>query len=89
MIANCIPIESQIVCRTVMFIKNTLSSKNTHVNLLMNIAMQGSQSSMSKSINYILARYRLTHYMFYAEASARIIRDVRQSACSNIEINSL
>ena len=72
-IANCVPIECQIACRTVKVIKNTLSGQNSHAKLLMNMVIQGSQSTVSKTVNYILEKYHLTHMMFHTESIGSII----------------
>ena len=64
MIADCVPIECQIACRTVTFMKNTRSGQNSNANLLMNINL---------SLKLILAKYYLTHMMFHTESVGSII----------------
>ena len=64
-IADCQPIEGQILCRTAKFIYGALSSQNTYLNLLMNIVTRGSRSAVSKTYNYILYKCKLSRNMFY------------------------
>ena len=66
-IAECFPIESQILCRILKFICSSLSSQNNYLSLLMKIVISGSRSALSKTYNHILYKCRLTKNMLYRE----------------------
>ena len=62
-IAECSHIETQLLCRLVKFVNGDISSHNVQLNLLMNIAINGSLSHMSDNINHMLSKAKITRHM--------------------------
>ena len=62
-IAECSHIETQLLCRLVKFVNGAISSHNVQLNLLMNIAINGSLSHMSDNINHMLSKAKITRHM--------------------------
>ena len=63
-IAECSHIETQLLCRLVKFVNGAISSHNVQLNLLMNIATNGSLSHMSDNIiNHMLSKAEITRHM--------------------------
>ena len=62
-IADCKHIETQLLCRLVKFICCAISSQNLHLNMLIDIAMNGSLSPMADSFNHLLSKSKITRYM--------------------------
>ena len=62
-IADCKHIETQLLCRLVKFICGAISSQNLHLNMLIDIAMNGSLSPMADSFNHLLSKSKITRYM--------------------------
>ena len=65
LIANCLPIETQIISRMVKFVQGCIKSDNPSLKLLSDMALRGSGSHFSKSCNHIMASYNLTYCDFY------------------------
>ena len=49
------------------------------------MVIQGSRSTVSKTFNYILAKYHLTHMMFYKEYVASIIYKIKNVICNETD----
>ena len=62
-IAECKHIETQLLCRLVKFVNGAISSHNVKLNLLMNIAINGSLSHISDNINHMLSKAKITRHM--------------------------
>ena len=62
-IAECSHIETQLLCRLVKFVNSAISRLNVQLNLLMNIAINGSLSHMSDNINHMLSKAKITRHM--------------------------
>jgi hypothetical protein len=73
-IAECLPIECQILCRISKFVCSSLSSQNHYLSLLMNIVTNGSRSALSKTFNHVLCRCGLSRDIFYRENAYNICR---------------
>ena len=73
-IAECHPIECQLLCRISKCICTSLSSQNMYLSLLMNLVTRGSRSAISKTFNHMLSKCRLTKNIFYSEKSYNICR---------------
>ena len=80
-IADCQPVEDQILCRTAKCIYDALSSQNTYLNLLMNIVTRGSRSAVSKTYNYILCKCKLSRNMFYNTNTFSCVRSKIMNSC--------
>ena len=65
LIANCLPIETQIISRMVKFVQGCIKSDKPSLKLLSDMALRGSGSHFSKSCNHIMASYNLTYCDFY------------------------
>ena len=59
LIANCLPIETQVINRMVKFVQGCIKSDNPSLKLLSDMALRGSGSHFSKSCNHIMASYDL------------------------------
>ena len=57
LIANWLPIQTQIISRMVKFVQGC---DNHSLKLLSDVALRGSGSHLSKSCNHIMASYNLT-----------------------------
>jgi hypothetical protein len=79
LIANCKPIECQLMCRMAKFIFSCLSSQNMSLCLLSDLVTRGSGSSISKSFNYILFKCRFTNNMFYNNSLSKIMKFINAS----------
>ena len=64
LLANCLPIQIQIMIRLVRFMQSCLKCNNTSLKMLSNLALQGSGSYMSKSFNYILSKLKFDAITF-------------------------
>ena len=62
-IAECKHIETQLLCRLVKFVNGAISSHNVKLNLLMNIAINGSLSHISDNINHMLSKGKITRHL--------------------------
>ena len=63
-IANCRPIECQILSRIANFIKTTLSSVNDNLTLIMNIVVNGNSSNTGQSFKHLLTRCNMSSNTF-------------------------
>lgn len=68
-IAECMPIQVQLINRMTRFISSCLSDNNRTVQLLSQLALRGSGSNMSKSINFIMSKYRMDPLCFTSEVN--------------------
>ena len=59
LLADCLPIQIQIMKRMVRFMQSCLKCNKTSLKMLSHLAIQGSGSYMSKSCNYILSKLKL------------------------------
>ena len=64
LLADCLPIQIQIIIQMVQFMLNCLKCNNTSLKILSHLALQGSGSYMSKSFNYILSKLKLDTMTF-------------------------
>ena len=58
-LAECLPIQIQIMNRMVRFMQICLKCNNSSLNMLSPLSFHGSGSHMSKSFNYILSQFKL------------------------------
>ena len=65
LIANCLPIQTQIISRMVKFVQGCIKSDNPSLKLLSDMALRDSGSYFSKSCKHIMASYNLTYCDFY------------------------
>ena len=87
-IAGTQSIECQIITRKIKFICSALQSPNVSLQHLMNIAIQGSGSCISKSINHILATFKYTIDKV-CNRSNTLINDIKMACNNNVDIHIL
>ena len=81
-------IECQIITCKIKFICSALQSPNVSLQHLMNIAIQGSGSCISKSINHILATFKYTIDKV-CNRSNTLINDIKVACNNNVDIHIL
>lgn len=75
-IADCMHIETQLLCRFTKFITNGMSNNNTSLKLLLTVAINGSRSTISKNVNYLLYRTHISRSMLFSKNQASLIKIV-------------
>lgn len=65
LLADCLPIQIQIMNRMVRFMQSCLKCSNSSLKMLSHLAFQGSGSYMSKSFNYIMSKFKLDAMTFF------------------------
>lgn len=63
-IAQCLHIETQLLCRFAKFVFKAISSQNVYLSMLMNMSIQGSRSPLSDNFNHMLAKSGISRVMF-------------------------
>ena len=74
----------QIVLRSMNIVLRGIQSPNNVTNLLMNLALKGSNSSISKSVNRYLYKFNLCNDVFTYCSSAHFRRSMERSHAVDI-----
>jgi hypothetical protein len=84
LICDDIPIEAQLHKRFIKFLVNIINSSNECVNICGNLALNGSCSQVSKSINYVCHQYGICKYKSVSNLMSIINADVASNIDENV-----
>lgn len=89
LIADCLPIQIQFLSRIVRFIQSCIRSHNDVLNVLSNLALSGSGSSVAGSCNFIMSKYKLVLNDFYTFSHNRFISLFQSDYFKQLDVNIL
>ena len=87
-ICGDIPIDAQLHKRFVKFMYNIMNSKNKCVNICGKLAIYGSQSQTSCSINYVCDKYGLCKYFFHLKSLSKLMLVINEYVTKNVDKSS-
>ena len=87
-ICGDIPIDAQLHKRFIKFMYNIMNSKNKCVNICGKLAIYGSQSQTSCSINYVCDKYGLCKYFFHLKSLSKLMLVINEYVTKNVDKSS-
>ena len=87
-ICGDIPIDAQLHKRFIKFMYNIMNSKNKCVNICGKLAIYGSRSQTSCSINYVCDKYGLCKYFFHLKSLSKLMLVINEYVTKNVDKSS-